>query len=152
MEKHCELKEAARIGAGMNDDKEARVLNRIVSWTDNGLVCETGPRHYDNLVDELGLDVAKSVSTPCVKHTLEEINKKQVSHPLGVTHVLGLAARANHSSADRADRTYSAREVRRLMAAPTDFGTQDLKRLAGYLLVRFRMICICIQVARPCGA
>ena len=32
MEKNYELKEAARLGPGPGDDKEGRVLNRIVRW------------------------------------------------------------------------------------------------------------------------
>ena len=33
LEKHYELKESARLGPGVGDDKEARVLNRVVRWT-----------------------------------------------------------------------------------------------------------------------
>ena len=40
LEKHYELKEAARLGPGASDDKEARVLNRIVYWREDGLAYE----------------------------------------------------------------------------------------------------------------
>ena len=48
LEEHYELKEAARLGSGKDDDKEARVLNRIVSWTPSGIVYEADPRHGES--------------------------------------------------------------------------------------------------------
>ena len=39
-----ELKEAARLGPGASDDKEGRVLNRIIRWTKEGLEYEADPR------------------------------------------------------------------------------------------------------------
>ena len=39
-----ELKEAARLGPAPEDQKEARVLNRIIRWTSEGLEYEADPR------------------------------------------------------------------------------------------------------------
>ena len=40
LEKHYELTGAHRLGPGAEDDKEARVLNRIVRWTPEGIAYE----------------------------------------------------------------------------------------------------------------
>ena len=37
MRRRYELTESARLGPGPEDDKEARILNRTVRWTDEGL-------------------------------------------------------------------------------------------------------------------
>ena len=43
-----ELKEGARLGAGDADDKSGRVLNRVVSWTPDGITYEADPRQHEN--------------------------------------------------------------------------------------------------------
>ena len=43
LEKKYELKVSCRLGAAPGDDKEGRVLNRIVRWTDGGLTYEADP-------------------------------------------------------------------------------------------------------------
>ena len=58
-----ELKEAARLGAGEGDDKEARVLNRIVRWTSEGLEYEADPRHVEIIFKQLNIGECKVVST-----------------------------------------------------------------------------------------
>ena len=44
LEAKYELRKGGRIGPGKSDDKEGRVFNRIVRWTDDGLEYEAGPR------------------------------------------------------------------------------------------------------------
>ena len=51
-----ELKETARLGPDPSDDKEVRILNRIVRWTDESIEYEADPRHAEKLVQELGLE------------------------------------------------------------------------------------------------
>ena len=55
LEEQYELKEAARLGPAKSDDREGRVLNRIVRWTDEGISYEADPRQAEKLIDELGL-------------------------------------------------------------------------------------------------
>ena len=55
LEKHYELTEAHRLGLGKEDDKDARVLNRIVRWTGASLEYEAGPRQADQLLRDLKL-------------------------------------------------------------------------------------------------
>ena len=53
---------------------------------------------------------------------------------------MGVAARANFLAADRPDIVYSAKEICRLMAKPTELATQALKRLGRYLEAHPRMV------------
>ena len=65
LEEQYELKEAARLGPAKSDDREGRVLNRIVRWTDEGISYEADPRQAEKLIDELGLTTVEG--TPEVK-------------------------------------------------------------------------------------
>ena len=66
-----ELKEAARLGAGKEDAKEARVLNRIVRWTSEGFEYEADPRQAEKVIQELGLEKCKGVATPAFRHSIK---------------------------------------------------------------------------------
>ena len=48
------------------------------------------------LVIEFGLEGAKAVTVPCVKHTAEEVNRDQQLASAKISHFGGLAARANY--------------------------------------------------------
>lgn len=69
--KKYEFKEAARLGPGPQDDKQGRILNRVVTWIENGLTYGADPRQAQKLIQELGLETEKgttpvrSVTTPC---------------------------------------------------------------------------------------
>ena len=135
-----ELKESARIGGHAKDSKEARVLNRIVRWTDSGLEYEADPRQAEKLVQELGLENCKSVSTPAVKATAEQHHTDREVEAHKTTHFRALAARANYLSADRPDCQFGAKEVCRFMATPTQLSVEALKRLGRYLVGHPRLI------------
>ena len=76
LEKLYELKEAARLGPGDADAKEATVLNRVVRWTQAGLEYEADPRQAEKLLRDLRLDGAevKPAATPGVKATREQVD------------------------------------------------------------------------------
>ena len=63
------------IGPGQDDDKEVRILNRIVRWTDRGLEYEADPRQGEKLVAELGLEGSRMVGAPAVKQTFDMVEK-----------------------------------------------------------------------------
>ena len=73
LEKRYELKEGARLGPAPEDDKEGRVLNRVIRWLDGGLAYEADPRQHEQLISELGMNGSKPVTTPVVKLTMEQI-------------------------------------------------------------------------------
>ena len=50
-----EVKFKARLGPEEPDDKAARVLNRVVQWTDEGITYEADQRHAEIIVKALGL-------------------------------------------------------------------------------------------------
>ena len=53
LEERYELAEAARLGPAPGDLKEARVLNRVVRWTTEGIEHEADPRQAERLVRDL---------------------------------------------------------------------------------------------------
>jgi len=146
LEEHYELKEAARLGPGPNEDKEGRVLNRVVRWGPEGLSYEADPRHAEDFIKELGLETepgsapVKGVVTPCVKPTPEQLNSDKPLPAHKVGHFRGLAARANYLAADRPDIQYAAKEVCRWMAEPTELAVVALKRIARYLIHKPRLV------------
>ena len=66
-----DLKVRGRIGEGPDDDKEIRILNRIVRVLPGGLSYEADPRHAEMLARSLGITEAKPVLTPGVKQSHE---------------------------------------------------------------------------------
>ena len=64
LEERYELNELARLGPGDSDDKEGRVLKRVVRWTSKGFEYEADPRQAEHLVADLNLEGAKALGTP----------------------------------------------------------------------------------------
>ena len=50
MEFRYEFMELARLGPGPNDDKEVKILNRIIRWTASGVEYEADPRQIEKVV------------------------------------------------------------------------------------------------------
>ena len=48
--KHC-----GRIGPDISDQKEMRILNRMVTWAEHGIEYEGDQRHVDICMQDLGL-------------------------------------------------------------------------------------------------
>ena len=72
LEKFYELKEAHRLGPGLEDHKEDTVLNRVVRWTPDGLEYEADPRQAERLVEECGLNGSNPMGTPGSKNSFQE--------------------------------------------------------------------------------
>ena len=81
------VEERRRFGPGNSDDKEGRVLNRVVRWTDDGVEYEADPGQAEKLLDFIGLgsERVKSTVTPGLKPTNEQIDGEkeleQHKHP-----------------------------------------------------------------------
>ncbi len=127
------LEESARLGPSKEDDKEAKMLNRIVRWTDEGIEYEGDPRQVEQVIRDLGLRGCKAVSTPGVRQVFEQIQGDQDLAAGKQRPYRALAARTNYLAADRPDTQYAAKEICRWMAAPTEQGLVALKRLGRYL-------------------
>ncbi len=135
-----ELTENARLGPAPEDGKVAKILNRIVRWTDSGIEIEADPRQAEKLVRDLGLDGANAVNTPGVKLTKEQLEgDKELEHGKQ-SPFRAVAARCNYLAADRPDLQFAAKEVCRWMASPTVSSLNALKRVGRYLEGRRRLV------------
>ena len=90
-----ELKEATRLGPAPCDDKEGRILNRIVRWTSKCVEYEADSRQAEKLIEELGLAGAKALSTVALKPFIGSVRADMKSPEENVTHFRALAAGAN---------------------------------------------------------
>ena len=73
MTKHFDCKLKGRLGVEPGDQKSMRVLNRIVTITENGLEYEPDPRHAELLVRDHGLTFSDKHSVvPGQKETYDE--------------------------------------------------------------------------------
>ena len=133
MEEKYELTESARLGPSCKDDKEVRVLNRVVRWTPEGVEYEAGPRHVEQIVRDLDLMGSKSVTTPGLKPTFEQACHSNLLPPEKHRAFRAIAARANYLAMDRPDVQYAAKEICRWMAAPTEASVVAFERVGRYL-------------------
>ncbi|MBV61870.1 MAG: hypothetical protein CMH65_11270 [Nevskiales bacterium] len=140
LEEKYELVESARLGPGHHDSKEARVLNRVVRWTNSGLEYEADPRQAERLVRDLKLEGAKALGTPGVKATLAQVAEDTDLAADKQSPFRAVAARANYLASDRPETQYAAKEACRWMAKPTELAMAGLKRLGRYLEGHKRLV------------
>ena len=140
LEERYELTEASRLGPGDTDDKEGRVLNRVVRWTPEGLEYEADPRQAEHLVADLNLEGAKTLGTPGCKPTAEQLLEDKPLPKAQETPYRAVSARANYLAADRPECQFSAKELCRWMSSPHASGLAGLKRLGRYLEGRRRLV------------
>lgn len=57
------------VGPETADQKEAKILNRIITLQNYSINYEADPRHAEIIIDEFGLSEAKSLSVPASKGT-----------------------------------------------------------------------------------
>ena len=77
MSSHDTMKVRAILGAGRDDAKEVRNLNRYAHWNADGerswIEYEPDPPHAELIVKSLNLECATGVTTPSVKKRLGEV-------------------------------------------------------------------------------
>ena len=103
------------LGPQAKHSKSIRVLNRVLTWANHGITYEADQRHADIVVQELGLQDAKSVTTPSCKEDTDKM-LADVGDPLPpreATQYRALAARLNYLALDRQDIQYATKEVAR---------------------------------------
>ena len=116
------------------------MLNRIFRWTPEGLKYEADPRQAEQLIRGLGMGGSKSVGTPGVKVTSDQLAEdKDLTYQRQRPH-RGVAARSNYLSADRPDMQHAAKEVCRWMSTPTETALLALKRIGRYLEGHSRLV------------
>merc|ERR1712002_1339778 len=133
-----EVKFRGRLGPAETDEKAIRILNRVVTWTKEGLEYEADQRHAEIIVEHLGLTKsAKAVATPSAKRGNED--SPALSQEEG-TMYRALVARANYLAQDRVDIGYPVKELCRKMSKPTVADWEALKRLGRYLIDKTRCV------------
>ncbi len=129
------------IGPESGDDKEAKVLNRIIRYTPTAIEFEGDQRHAEIIARELNVDGARSVSTPGSREDEKaDEDKKKPLDANKATRFRQIAARANYLSMDRPDAQYAIKEICRDMSSPTENSWGRLKRLGRYLNSRPRLV------------
>jgi len=132
------IKVVGKLGDGPKDDREVRVLNRVVRWTSEGIIYEADPRHAELLVRDLEAK-GVSVKTPGAK----EEKSEEADEPLGgeeTSMFRSGAARANYLAMDRPDLAFATKELCRRMASPGRRDMAALQRIARYLAVEGRLV------------
>ena len=139
LKKVYELKVRAILGPDPRDDKQVRILNRIVSWNNSGIQYEPDQRHVEIVIKALGLEKAKPVSTPGIREHLTPEGDKALE---GATATLyrSMVMRLNYLAQDRPDIQFACKELARGMSSPTEGHWQPLKRLGRYLISKPRMV------------
>ena len=99
---------------------------------------EADPRHAETLIEAMGLEEAKPLSTPGSKEPVkgEEEAMGKEDH----TRYRAMAARCNYLSLDRPDIQFAAKEVCRWMQGPTWADWTAIKRIARYLRGKPRVV------------
>ncbi len=140
LEEHYEITKTGRLGPGPKDNKEVRVLNRMVRWTPGGLEYEADPRQGEKLLRDVKLDGSRSVGTPGVKPSVEELTNDQALPEDKHGPFRAVAARGNYLAADRPELQFSCKEICRWMSAPTEHSFKALKRLGRFLEGHRRLV------------
>ena len=142
-----ECKHRGRIGPGDQDNKQMRILNRIVTWTKEGIEYEGDQRHVDICMKEMSLDYdAREVVVPIDKNK-NNLDKYGLEKPKEEIEVgdkslarkfRGMTARLNYLGQDRSDIQYAVKELSSKMANPDEDDMGKLKKVVRYLKGRPR--------------
>jgi hypothetical protein len=112
-----EVKIRGRLGPEESDDKSIRILNRIVTWREDGIHYEADQRHAEMIIRHLGLrDNSNSLSTPGTR--VQSDNEAKLGER-DKTMFRAIVARANYLSQDRTDIQFATKELCRKMTEPT---------------------------------
>eukprot|EP00439_Symbiodinium_sp_Y106_P005152 s6843_g1.t1 len=90
---------------------------RLVTWTHEGIEMEADPRHVDLVLEQLGLEKGVSVTTPLVKVKDEDMDKT----PLGTAEAAlyrSIAMRIGYLPMDRPDLLRTVRELAKGLKEP----------------------------------
>ena len=114
---------------------EVRLLNRILRWTPAGLEYEADKRHAELIVKELGLESARSVSSPYPPegYPAVEVSKSVQDDSEESTRYRGICARMNYLAVDRPDIQYTSKVASQWMAKPCEQAWEIIKRAGRYL-------------------
>ena len=111
LRKRFEIREQM-LGAGPKDASEIIMLNRRVQWTEAGIRISPDPRHVKDIIEELGLEVAKPADKPMI---VSQSSKKDSD-----SRAQRLVAKLNYLAMDRSDIRYAASTMGSQASCPSD--------------------------------
>ena len=119
--------------------QEARLLNRTITWDNQGILWEADTRHVDIVLQQTG--VTNSVTTPLVKEKASEIDNEEDTEldREGAEAYRSMAMRIGYLSQDRPDLQRVTRELAKGLQKPTTRHLTMLKRAARYLRAQPRL-------------
>jgi hypothetical protein len=130
----------AIIGPDKGDCKCARVLNRIISYTDDGIEYEADQRHAEAMIRDLNMNEAKALSTPGSDEAYLSESKGDMLNQHYESIYRSVAAKGNYIAADRPDIQFAVKECAKGMSAPTEEYWFHLKKLVRYLIGTPRIV------------
>ena len=139
LEERFQIK-TSTVGPEKEQEKEVRILNRIVRRTERGWEYEADQRHAEIIIEATRMGSANGVKTPGEDPKEGEGEENEELGQEESTKFRALAARANYLAADRQDIQYAVKELCRGMSRPRRVHQAKLKRLARYLVDRPRMV------------
>lgn len=120
-------------------DHSIVILNRLLTWTDQGIELEADPRHVEILLREVGCEGSK-VTTPLVKERVEEaLESEDLSEDM-IGMYRSASMRLAYLSQDRPDLLVLGKELAKGLKRPTQAHFQMLKRGVRYLRAFPRLI------------
>ena len=134
-QKEFKIKMRGILGPDEHDSHEITLLNRVVSWTPDGIQYEADQRHVEILLDTTGYREVKGVVTPGITEpssTVQEDDDEPLDEAAASLY-RAAAARCNFLGLDRPDIQYAAKEVSRSMSKPCRGDLRKLHRLCRYL-------------------
>ena len=135
MKKWYEIKVRAMLGPEAGDDKDVRILGRVLKWEPDCLTYRADERHAMAIWAGLGLQpTSKGLDSPLLKEECDAKEDDEVLDEKGAKSYRRLAAIANYLALDRPDLQYAVSVLGRTMSRPTQRSWANLKRVGRYLL------------------
>ena len=132
IQERFECKHRGRLGPDKGDQKEIRVLNRIITWTDEGIEYEGDQRHVEIAMQRVGIHGdSREVRIPVEKRKATDESKKL--EPEHATNYRGIVARLNFLGQDRSQIQYAIKELSKDMADPSEDDWGRMKKLVRFL-------------------
>ena len=128
------------VGMGPEEEREGRMLNRIVAVSKEGWSYEADQRHAELIVQGLGLSEAKGIGVPGEDEREEDEGLEEDCSAAEATRFRALAARCNYLGVDRTEIQYAVKEICRGMSTPKKKHWDKLKKLGRYLISQPRMV------------
>ena len=114
--------------------KEGKVPNCILRWTENGWEIEADPRHAELVVEPLGLTDEKADNTPVISDSKEEDTEEDIElEGENVARYRGVAARCTYPAIDRPDCVFAIMDGCREISKPIAGFVRRLMRVGRYV-------------------